>query len=148
MILNKADLEVLRTSLKKMEPHFDTHSVYFYERLFERAPELRAYFGADLSSQGMRFMTAMATILDRLDAPDSAAAELEELGAMHRRMGVRPEQFEPMCEALMDTMRVAMGTRFTFGLEKPWRDAFDMVAAGMITFGKIGEPVANQSSPS
>ena len=82
-----------------MRPNLRPASTEFYERLFALRPDLRAMFrDDDIAGQGMKFMTAMETVLDGIEAPQAVAARIAELGQHHRRLGVTAAMFEPMAQ--------------------------------------------------
>jgi hemoglobin-like flavoprotein len=105
----------------------------FYHLLFERAPELRVLFRAeDMEGQGMRFMTALSVLVERLDRPGEMAAELRELGRGHSAYGVKAQHYPPMREALLDTMRAKLGAEFDEDAAAEWAALYDRAAAEMI----------------
>ncbi|WP_050929103.1 globin domain-containing protein [Aestuariivita boseongensis] len=139
MSLNSIELELLRNSYKVLSRDVETHSREFYEALFRHAPHLRALFREDLAGQGMKFMTTLGMIVDNLDQDDKNVEKYAELGELHATIGVKRSHFEPMREALIDTLRMVLGEEFTPTLEAAWREAFDQVSASMIQRGKIKE---------
>lgn len=139
MALNSIELELIRNSFKVLSRDMETHSQEFYEALFRREPGLRSLFREDLTGQGMKFMTALGTIVENLGSDEKNAAKYAELGHLHAKLGVRPEHFEPMGEALIDTLRSVFGEEFTPTLESAWREAFDQVSTNMIERGEIGK---------
>ena len=105
----------------------------FYDNLFALAPELRALFRSDIASQGMRFMSTLATIADLLDAPAELATEIDESAKAHAGIGVRAANFAPMGAALMVTLAETLGEEFTPELQAAWHAAcYDHFAALMI----------------
>lgn len=104
----------------------------FYARLFEIAPELRKLFREDLNGQGMRFMTALGAILDHIHDAEALAPHLERLAKGHVKYGVTPEHFRPMGEALIWTMREALGDDLSPEAEGAWRVAYDHLASEMV----------------
>jgi nitric oxide dioxygenase len=58
-------------------------------------------------------------------------AEVRELGKGHAAYGVKAEHYEPMREALIDTMREKLGSEFDASLEAQWRVLYDRVARDM-----------------
>ncbi|MFW8593280.1 globin domain-containing protein [Cribrihabitans neustonicus] len=139
MPLSNHDLKLLRDSYARLHEEMDLHSLYFYEALFRRAPELKAMFREDLEAQGMKFMSTLGRILDEMDKPQMLSAKLAELGRMHAAIGVTRAQFAPMEEALVDTMRQVLGDDMTEELERAWRTGFREVSADMIRLGSIPE---------
>jgi hemoglobin-like flavoprotein len=137
MTLTESELEMVVASLERMRDRFPDHPRYFYEALFRRAPELREMFREDLEGQGMKFMTTLSVIISRLNDEAAGAEQYLGLGKLHAALGVERAHFEPMCEALMDTLREGLGQDFTPELETAWRKSYDHVAETMIRRGHI-----------
>lgn len=129
-----SEIALLRRSFQLLHEE-PAGSDMFYARLFEIAPELRAMFPADLSEQGMRFMSTLGVILDRLDQAEALDSYLDNLARGHRAYGVKPEHFAPMGQALVDTMRKVLGAEFPEGADAAWRAAYDQLAQAMIDRG-------------
>ena len=96
-------------------------------------------FREDLEGQGMRFITTLSMIVGHLDAPESMGARLEELGQAHRAMGVTPEQFAPMGEALIEVLAAALGERFTPEMRSAWEAGFAEISGFVIDKGGIAK---------
>ena len=109
----------------------------FYEKLFHRAPELRAMFREDLSGQGMKFMSTLRTIIVALKDKELLHSELEPLGEGHAKLGVVAANFVPMGDALIDTFQEILGREFTLEMEKAWRKAYVEISKEMIEHGGI-----------
>ena len=137
MTVSASDLKLIRTSFDRLRDDLDSHSTEFYEALFRRAPYLRSMFREDLAGQGMKFMTTLGVIVDKLHDESAVAEQYVGLGRKHASLGVEAAHFEPMREALLDTLRVAMGAEFTGEMEQAWRRAFDQVGANMMKRGGI-----------
>jgi len=135
--LSASEIHQVRESFGRLRQRLEAHSEYFYERLFARAPGLKSLFREDLEGQGMKFMSALAVILDNLEHPDTIRTRYAELGHLHRALGVKAADFEPMGEALIDTMRNALGDDFTPELELAWRAAYGEFSGMMIHRGRI-----------
>jgi len=109
----------------------------FYENMFAIEPELRALFRTDLASQGMRFMSTLATIADLLGDPVALGPEVDDLANAHARIGVRAAHFTPMGMALMVTLAETLREEFTPRLQEAWHAAYDYFAAEMIRRGNF-----------
>lgn len=139
MTLTATELDLVRASLDELRSEFDAHSMYFYDALFRRAPHLREMFREDLAGQGMKFMTTLSVVIEKLDDDDASAAQYTGLGKMHASLGVRAAHFPPMGEALIDTLRAGLGVGLTPELEAAWRKAYNQVASNMIRRGAISD---------
>ncbi len=137
MTLTATEHAMVRDSLSWLRAEFDTHSLYFYEALFRREPALRDLFREDLAGQGMKFMTTLAVIVEKLNDDDVGAAQYTGLGRQHASLGIEAAHFAPMGEALMDTLRAGLGADFTPDLEAAWRKAYAQVSDNMIRRGAV-----------
>lgn len=132
MKLSEREIALLRDSFHALRQEEQAASERFYRRLFEVAPEVRPLFRADMSEQGMKFMSTLGVILDRLDDPAALEPYLDNLARGHAAYGVKPEHFAPMGQALIDTMRETLGADFPAGADAAWRKAYDELAHEMI----------------
>ena len=73
----------------------------------------------------------------KLDDEDQIAEQYTGLGKSHATMRVHAADFAPMEEALIETMRNALGDDFTSELEHAWRKAYGVVSHNMIRRGGI-----------
>jgi hemoglobin-like flavoprotein len=135
MTLTTAKIDLIRDSFAHLQPHVETASALFYDRLFEIAPNVRTLFRADMAGQGMRFMSTLGVILQDLDDPEALGPYLERLAIGHAAYGVRPEHFRPMGQALIETMRETLGPAFTEEAVAAWEAAYDHIASQMIALG-------------
>lgn len=135
--MTEAELEQLRESYSKLTEDAGRTPAYFYDALFRHAPGLRQMFREDLEGQGMKFMTTLGVILARLDDESAVDPQFQELGKRHTSLGVLSTHFAPMEEALIDTLRHALGSGLTPELEKLWRRAFGEISSRMIQRGNI-----------
>lgn len=138
MPITDHELKLVQASLDRLRDEFDTRSMFFYEALFKRAPHLKDMFRDDLAGQGMKFMSTLDVIVRKLDNEEELATRYKGLGNMHAAIGIIAADFEPMEEALIDTLRDALADDFTHELEAAWRKAYAIVSGNMIERGGIG----------
>jgi hemoglobin-like flavoprotein len=81
----------VQASFRKITPIADQAAALFYQRLFETTPEVRALFNGDMTAQGQKQMTALATVVNGLGNIDAVARALRDLARRHVTYGVRPE---------------------------------------------------------
>lgn len=133
MKLSQPQIALMRESFRLLRREEQAASGRFYERLFEVAPEVRPMFRADMSEQGMKFMSTLGVILDHLDHPRALEPYLDNLAKGHAVLGVKPEHFRPMGRALVDTMGETLGGEFPDGADVAWNAAYDELAREMIS---------------
>ncbi|KIC19193.1 globin domain-containing protein [Leisingera sp. ANG-DT] len=131
------ELKQLQQSYTKLKEETGRSPAYFYDALFRHAPELRKLFREDLEGQGMKFMTTLGVIIARLNDESAVAPQFQQLGKTHASLGVLTDHFAPMEEALIDTLRHALGKEMTLELETLWRSAFKEISVKMIERGEI-----------
>jgi nitric oxide dioxygenase len=132
MTIDDSQIRLVRESLPRVRERLVPASMDFYDNLFALAPELRTLSRSDIASQGMRFMSTLATIADLLEAPGELATEIDELAKAHAGLGVQAAHFAPMGAALMVTLAETLGEEFTPELQAAWHAAYDHFAAQMI----------------
>lgn len=135
MLISEGQIRLVRRSLPLVRARLVPASNMFYENMFTVEPELRRLFRPDLQSQGMRFMSTLATIADLLDAPAELGSEIAGLAAAHAGLGVRAAHFAPMGIALMVTLAEVLGEEYTPELQSAWHAAYDHFAGLMISRG-------------
>ena len=132
MSLTHDQINLMRESFYRLQPVGDAASRRLYDRLFELEPNLRSLFPDDLTRLRMRFMSALAIMLYHGEAPDAVHPYLRRLALVHIAHGVQPEDFRPMGQALIDTMREMLGERFPEGADTAWKEAYAFMAREMM----------------
>jgi hemoglobin-like flavoprotein len=113
--------------------HDDTAlSSGFYRFLFDRRPDLRTMFPADMRRQREKFVTELEGLASSL--PDLSAFEerAHALGARHHSYGVRAEHFASVREALLDALTVRLAPDFDDQDRLAWARAFNLLAEMML----------------
>ncbi len=137
-LISDTDLDLIRQSFLNARKvrEFDKSPV-FYENFFRRAPDKKSMFRDDLAGQGMKFMATMQTIIQALGKPSDLDSALGSLAEGHAALGVRRKDFDPMCEALIDTLRDVLGPAFTSEMETAWRRGFSAIGKRMAEIAKL-----------
>lgn len=105
----------------------------FYGRLFELAPETRGLFRGDMGEQKLKFMNMIATLIGSLDHPQVFRTIPRHLGARHANYGVLPKHYEPVGEALIETLRAELDQRFTLEVSNAWSALYAEISGGMLS---------------
>ena len=106
----------------------------FYEHLFEIAPQLRAMFPVDMTTQMQKMSDTLLFAIGQLESLDTAALEaaLRHLGATHRtRYGVEAEQYRYVGHALTRAVRDVAGLAYSGALSSSWIAVYQYVEAHM-----------------
>lgn len=106
----------------------------FYQLLFERYPEVRPLFAADIDPQARRLRTALRSVLEHVGEPEWLVTTLGALGAQHAQWGVTPQMYDAFGECMVEAMREIGGADWTEGLAAAWTETFaevrDLMLAG------------------
>ncbi len=110
----------------------DDAAALFYERLFVLDPALRRLFHtADMAAQGDKLMQALAQVVGSLRALDATVPVLETLAVRHVGYGVKDAHYAEVGTALIETLSLYFGRRFTPELRAAWTEAYGIVAGVM-----------------
>src|SRR5690242_19596882 len=100
--MTTASLERIRQSFDLLIPHLDRMTRTFYGHLFAARPETRQLFKIDMDAQRQHLAAALALIVRNLAMFDALAEPLQELGTQHAKVGVRPEHYPVVRDAMLD----------------------------------------------
>jgi hemoglobin-like flavoprotein len=131
-------VEEVQASFAKVAPIADQAATLFYGRLFETAPDVRALFSGDMTVQGQKLMSAIATVVDSLGDIDAVAPAVRDLAKRHVAYGVRPEHYEIVWTALLWTLEQGLGDDFTPGVNAAWAAAYGALSEIMIAAAYAG----------
>lgn len=126
------DARVLRESWALVEPRADRVAEYFYARLFVENPALRDLFPVAMNAQRVRLLRALVRVMQDVDRPAELGSFLAQLGADHRKFGVRPEHYDAVGRALVAALREHAGDGWTKEAEAVWATAYRRISNLMV----------------
>ncbi|MFG1374475.1 globin family protein [Xanthobacter oligotrophicus] len=126
-------IALLETSFAEVSANRDAAAALFYERLFVLDPALKRLFGdTDMAGQGQKLFAALGLVVASLRSLDKVVPVLEQLAVRHVRYGVRDAHYATVGAALIETLSLYFGPRFSMDLRRAWSDAYEAVAGVMI----------------
>ncbi|MFA6576203.1 MAG: globin domain-containing protein [Nocardioides sp.] len=126
------DPELLTTSLGLVDADDDGLTQRFYAILFERYPQVRPMFSADIRPQAAMLRGAIVAVLDHLDDSTWLTDTLGSLGARHAGWGVTPGMYDAVAECLIAAMEELGGDDWAPAMTAAWTEALGAVAGLMI----------------
>ena len=129
--MTKRQVELVQASFRRIEAGVEGAMMLFYERLFQLDPSLRSMFRATKEEQGKKLAQVLAVVVRSLDRLEQILPAVRELGARHANYGVKDEHYQTVAEALLWTLRQALGTAFTNEVEESWVIAYGTLARTM-----------------
>src|SRR5438445_10553370 len=110
-------IELLESSFQAIAPQGETFVTAFYERLFTRFPQTRAFFSStDMKEQRKKLLGALALVIQNLRKPAVLTSALKGLGQRHVTYGVRPEHYAIVGAILLVTFADFLGQHWTAAL--------------------------------
>ncbi len=125
-------ISLIRASWARVAPVAPMAARLFYGRLFRIAPETRALFQEDMKAQGRKLMATLGFVVDHLDRPDVLAPAARDLARRHVGYHVTAEQYAPVGEALIWTLKELLGPAFGQQEKAAWLGAYASLSAMMI----------------
>lgn len=131
--MQEAEITMLEHSFAEVLSVREDAAALFYERLFVNDPSLkRLFMQADMQEQGKKLMSALALVVGSLRKLDAVVPNLKTLAVKHTGYGVRDEHYGLVGTALLETLSLFFGERFTPELRSAWAGAYGVVSAVMI----------------
>ena len=124
-------VKMVQDSFEDVAKLGDTAIEIFYGELFRIEPSLRHMFKKDMSEQRTKLLTALATVVRYLNAPEKILASVQKLAVKHVDYGVEPVHYTYVGNALLRTLAKGVGPKFTPELRQAWVDAFRLLSGIM-----------------
>ncbi|MBF9066961.1 globin domain-containing protein [Streptacidiphilus fuscans] len=130
--LDAEEIALLRASVALVGPLAGDLTVYFYAILFQRHPEVRQLFPANMDVQRDRLLRGLLRIVDLVDSPEQLVHFCSRLGRDHRKFGTLSGHYPAVGAALLDSLARFAGDAWTPRLADVWTRAYGVVAEVMI----------------
>lgn len=131
--MDEQTIRLLQASFADVMAIRSQAAALFYERLFAIDPALKPLFhDADMRSQEMKLMAALALVVGKLRQLDEVIPALESLAVKHVAYGVEESHYATVGQALIETLSLAFGERFTPELRNAWLAAYGAISGVMI----------------
>lgn len=141
--MDEQTIRMLQASFAEVMAIRQQAAALFYDRLFAIDAALRPLFhDTDMRSQEMKLMAALATVVGKLRQLDEVIPGLEKLAVKHIAYGVEEHHYTTVGEALIQTLSLAFGERFTPELRTAWLFAYGAISGVMITAARRAETSA------
>ncbi len=129
------DLQLeLQSSLHMMLQDEDLFASVFYEKIFEKAPHVKAMFKNSMLDQGRLLTHMLGSIVYSLSRPEHLMMGLKKLGQSHYRYGVKDEYYPLVKATMLATIAEILADLHTPLIHKAWGQALDFVIEGMMSW--------------
>lgn len=130
----------LKSSYRLIRKKEDTLAELFYRRFFAAAPEVRAMFRVEVSSQASKLMAALDAVVTHLENPATTESVLADLGRKHAAYGVKREHYAMVVELLTDAIREVLGADADDRVVGDWSVTLRAISEHMMS---VAEPDRN-----
>ena len=135
-------IELLETSFQALAPHEEVFAANFYERLFTRYPQTRAFFASvDMKEQRKKLLGALTLVIQNLKKPHVLTSALQGLGQRHGTYGFQPEHYPIVGTILLETFADFLGEKWTPAHHQAWAEAYGVITAIMLEGTQVVSPV-------
>lgn len=131
MSVTPIEKQLIQSSFSQVAPIADKAAEIFYNKLFEYDPSLRKLFKSDLSTQGKKLMATLGVAVKGLDDLDSLVPVLQDLAKRHVKYGVTADDYTPVGNALIYTLKVGLGAEFDERTKQAWIKIYKVIATVM-----------------
>lgn len=133
MALTNEEAELIRDSFRVVSQIKRQAANRFYQNLFEAEPGLRNLFINDMDQQGALLMSKLGLVVAEIQNLDALVPMLEDLALRHVAYGVKPEDYDPVGEALVQMLADVIGDDFSQEARDAWAKAYGELATRMIS---------------
>lgn len=124
-------IDLVQDSFAKVVPIKEAAAGIFYDRLFEIAPDTKAYFKGDMTEQGMKLMATLGVVVNGLKDLDKIVPVAQELAVRHVEYGVKAGDYDSVGAALLFALGKGLGDGFTPEVESAWATSYTTLAGVM-----------------
>ncbi len=130
--MTEQEIILVQKSWTQIRNHSQDIGEAFYEKLFDKRPDLKNLFSTNKEAQAKKLMSAMALAVTKLYQDSVPDETIEAVGKRHTAYRVKPEYFAVFGEVLIETLGERLGDFWTDELEKAWIAAYEHIAKMMM----------------
>jgi hemoglobin-like flavoprotein len=123
---------LVQQSFANVAPIADQVAIMFYDRLLERAPQMKMMFPEDMVEQRHKLMATLAVVVNGLSNLQSVLPASSALAKRHIAYGAKPEHYPVVGMALLWTLEKCLGDGWTPEVAEAWTVAYGTLSAFMI----------------
>lgn len=134
-MLDAKTIETVKETAPVLKEHIQEIGETFYSKLFSRVPELYNVFNQTNQKRGLQQEAlAYGVYLAGANIDDFGPIEsmVKRVAEKHRALGVKPEQYPIVGEALLDAVKEVLGDAATDEIMEAWEKAYQYIADAFI----------------
>ncbi|GGK01026.1 flavohemoprotein [Lentibacillus kapialis] len=147
MSLDSEKLAIVKSSAPILKENSTAIGKRFYDLLFTKVPELRNIFNQTNQKRGFQqeaLAYAVYAAGENIDSLENINQLVERIAEKHVSLGVKPEQYPIVGEALIEAVKDVLGDAATDDVITAWAAAYDYIANVFIEIEKKKYHVTEQ----
>lgn len=145
--MDEKAIQILEETFREFAAGGPQSAALFYERLFALDPSLRRLFtNVDMRTQQTKLVAALGLVIAGLRDLSKVVPVLEGLAVRHVAYGVEESHYQTVCAALIQTLAITFGERFTPPVRAAWVTAYGLVSSVMIGAARRSEMAAQAAA--
>ncbi len=127
------NVKLLEASFKLVAPQGDALVARFYERLFQKYPQVKPLFkGVPIKKQQKKLLASLVLVVENLRRPAQLTKVLHAMGARHVGYGAEAGHYDAVNENMLAVLSEFAGKAWTSQIEKAWSDALETIKNLMV----------------
>jgi hemoglobin-like flavoprotein len=150
--LTKDQVLILKKTFRLLNT--DQLAKRFYAALFERYPEVRSMFTADMNVQATKLISVFELVIFSFDErkpnqfflQEQVMTPLRTLGKLHTEKGVANTHYPIANEILLESIKAEAGYVFPAEAEEAWKLALNHLTSAMLNTEIVAETATSPST--
>ena len=127
------NVEVLEKSFQLIAPKGEEVVNRFYERLFQKYPDVKPLFrNVSMKQQKKKLLASLVLVIENLRKPEVLTQPLRQMGARHVGYGVTPAHYPAVAENLLAVLAEFAKEAWTPEVQQSWTQALKLVNTVML----------------
>ena len=133
--MNPQTIALVKATVPALQAHGEAITRHFYRLMFERHPEVKAFFNEAHQAEGSQARALAGAVLayaQHIDRLDAIAGALPRIIQKHAALGVQPAHYPIVGACLLAAIRDVLGDAATDEIIAAWGEAYQSLAALLI----------------
>jgi nitric oxide dioxygenase len=130
--MTQQQINLVKSSWQAAAPNALLVGEFFYNRLFEIAPETKPLFNVTVSQQSNKLVVMLSYIINKLDKLPDIIEEVAKLARQHVEYGVKPEHYALGGEIFLWSLEKGFGDSWNEELNEAWKTCYFTLTNAMI----------------
>lgn len=135
-MLNAHTISLIQATVPALQQHGEAITRHFYRVMFDRHPEVKAFFNEAHQGSGAQARALAGAVLayaSHIDRLDEIAGALPRIVQKHAALGIQPEHYPIVGACLLQAIQEVLGDAATDEIIEAWGQAYQSLADLLIS---------------